>query len=115
MQRDWWAFADEGHHYFLGLCKTPQGVRLVVALRNGAGDPDEGRIIASAPSSVASREALRLRISARGAEYDFSYATGGGPWVSLLSNADGRVLASERTNQFTGTLMGVYAVRSAAP
>jgi xylan 1,4-beta-xylosidase len=105
------AFADERHHYFFGLCQTPGGTLLVVALRNGAGDPDEGRIIASASSPAASGEALRLRISAHGAAYDFSYVVAGGPWTSLLSNADGRVLASEPTNQFTGALIGVYAVR----
>jgi Beta xylosidase C-terminal Concanavalin A-like domain len=39
------AFADERHHYFLGLCQTPAGPMLVVALRNGPDDPNDGRII----------------------------------------------------------------------
>ena len=45
------AFADERHHYFLGLCQTPEGAELVVAVRNGAEDPEEGRIIAAVPYS----------------------------------------------------------------
>ena len=106
------AFADERHHYFLGLLQTPQGPMLVVAMRNGADDPDDGRIIAAAAYTGAAGGAIRLRISARGPEYDFSYAFAGEDWHTLLANADGRILASEPTNQFTGTLIGVYAARS---
>jgi xylan 1,4-beta-xylosidase len=90
-----------------------QGPMVVVTERNGAGDPDEGRIVAStAFSGGAAGGPLRLRVSARGALYDFSYALGGAAWRPLLTNADGTILASEPTNQFTGTLIGVYAVRS---
>lgn len=106
------AFSDERHHYFLGLSQTPSGTMLVVTLRNGADDPDEGRIIASIPRPGAPGEAIRLRITARGKEYDFSYAIAGSSFRMLLANADGRILASEPTNQFTGTLIGVYAARS---
>jgi alpha-N-arabinofuranosidase len=107
------AFADERHHYFLGLRQTADGPKLVVAVRNGAADPEDGRIIAAAPAATAT--SIRLRIAARGAEYDFSYAIADGGWQVLLGNADGRILASEPTNQFTGTLIGVYAARDTAP
>jgi xylan 1,4-beta-xylosidase len=105
------AFADERHHYFLGLLQTTQGPALVVAERNGAQDPDEGRVIAAHAYSGVRGGAIRLRISARGAAYDFSYAVAQEGWRNLLENADGRILASEPTNQFTGTLIGVYAAR----
>jgi xylan 1,4-beta-xylosidase len=112
------AFADERHHYFFGLLQTPEGPMLVVAMRNGADDPEDGRVIAAASYTGASYtgaagKAIRLRISARGAAYGFSYAITDEGWRALLANADGRILASEPTNQFTGTLIGVYAARSA--
>jgi xylan 1,4-beta-xylosidase len=103
------AFADERHHYFFGLARTVDGTELVVALRDGAGDPEDGRIIASAPVAGAPIESIRLRMSAHGAKYDFHYAIAGGAWRALFVNADGKMLASEPTNQFTGTLMGLYA------
>jgi alpha-N-arabinofuranosidase len=106
------AFADERHHYFLGLWQTVDGAKLVVAVRNGAADPEEGRIIAAVPYSTATARRVRLRISARGAAYDFSYAIADEDWRVLLADADGRLLASEPTNQFTGALMGVYAART---
>ena len=109
------AFADELHYYFVGLYRTAGGNQVVVAARNGADDPDEGRIIANIPYPGSGSGALRLRIEARGDTYDFSYAVGPGPWISLLANADGTILASELTNQFTGTMLGVYAVCKALP
>jgi alpha-N-arabinofuranosidase len=109
------AFADERHHYFLGLQQTPRGPMLVVSMRNGADDPEEGRIVAADPYTGAPGAAIRLRISARGAAYDFAYAFTGGDYRNLLENADGKILASEPTNQFTGTLIGVYAARRTLP
>lgn len=109
------AFADERHHYFLGLLKAADGPILAVAERNGADDPPDGRILASAPYTGAPGAAIRLRVAARGAQYDFSYALAGEDWRVLLAHADGRILASERTNLFTGTLLGVYAARDADP
>ncbi len=108
------AFADERHHYFLGLSQTADGVKLVVAVRNGAADPGEGRIIAAVPYSTAPARPVRLRINARGAAYDFSYAIADEDWRVLLADADGRLLASEPTNQFTGVLIGVYAANEQA-
>jgi xylan 1,4-beta-xylosidase len=108
------AFADERHHYFLGLCQTANGPMLEVTQRNGTDDPEEGRVIAAVATNVdiaAPMDVLRLRIGARGPAYDFSYAGADGVWHALLENADGTILASEPTNQFTGTLLGVYAVQ----
>jgi alpha-N-arabinofuranosidase len=109
------AFADERHHYFFGLLQTPEGPMLVVAVRNGADDPQDGRIAAAVPYTGAPGAAIRLRVAARGAEYDFSYALPGEDWRVLLARADGRILASEPTNLFTGALIGVYAARDAVP
>ena len=109
------AFADERHHFFLGLGQTAAGPQLLVAERNGAADPDDGRIIAAAPYPSMPGQALRLKIAVRGAAVDFWYALADGGWQLLLGNADGRFLASELSNQFTGVLLGVYATRAAAP
>jgi xylan 1,4-beta-xylosidase len=105
------AFADEQHHYFIGLCATPAGRAIVVTKRNGAHDPDEGVPMASSAMVGSPGTPIRLRIIARGAVYDFSYAIGAS-WQTLLAAADGSILASEPTNQFTGALLGVYAGRS---
>jgi xylan 1,4-beta-xylosidase len=109
------AFADERHHFFLGLGQTAAGSQLLVAERNGADDPDDGRIIAAAPYPSPPGQPLRLKIAVRGPAVDFWYAIADGDWQLLLGNADGRILASELSNQFTGVLLGVYAARTGLP
>jgi xylan 1,4-beta-xylosidase len=105
-------FADERHHYFLGLCQTAEGPMLLLARRNGETDPEQGRVIASTPYTGVAGASIRLRITARGAAYDFSYAIGPEAWRTLLTNADGRILASEATSLFTGAMVGIYAART---
>ncbi len=100
-------FADEQHHFFMGVVQSAGGPLLVITKRNGASDPDEGRIIASAPVKVGAP--LRLQISMKGPSLTFSFAFSGGRLQPLLTHADGRMLASEMSNQFTGVVIGPYA------
>lgn len=106
------AFADESHHYFIGIVRGASGTKIMVAVRNGSADPLEGRVLAST-AYTADGAAIRLRIEARGPDYGFAYAAAGGVWHWLVPHADGRVLASETSNQFTGTVIGLYAAKSA--
>lgn len=74
------AFADERHHYFPELCGTFTGVDPVVRRRDGAQDPEAGRVIAARAAPGKAGGALRLRISTRGDADEFAYAVAGGPW-----------------------------------
>ena len=108
------AVADERHHYFLGLCQTADRMELVVPSATRGGSREEphhrrGTLFSGAGT------ARPPAITARRAAYDFSYAIADGDWQLLLADADGRLLASEPTNQFTGVLIGVYAARAASP
>jgi xylan 1,4-beta-xylosidase len=104
-------FADEQHHYFFGLSQTETGPQIVVMMRSGKDDPENGNILAASPYPVSPDIPLHLRISTHGATLDFAYASGDGPEHGIVTHADGRMLASERSNQFTGVLMGLYAGR----
>lgn len=101
-------FADERHHYFFGLAGG-NGGQIIVARRNGADDPADGQIVAAA--AFTARDPVKLRISITGGTVSFAYAGIGGSWVTLLDQADASILASEPTNQFTGTIIGPYAAR----
>jgi xylan 1,4-beta-xylosidase len=109
------AFADEQHWYFVGLRRFGARSALVVARRDGANTPSDGEAIVSEPFDGRPGEPVRLRIEAHGPRYDFYWAARRGPWRALLAGADGRVLASEPTNLFTGTLIGVVAGRRPEP
>jgi alpha-N-arabinofuranosidase len=105
------AFADEQHHYFVGVVQTKNGAAVAVSMRNGPSDPASGTVIASTPLPKGNDNPVRLRVEAKGAAYDFSYAIGSGPWTKLVTGADARPLASELSNQFTGVVIGVAAER----
>jgi xylan 1,4-beta-xylosidase len=105
------AFADEQHYYFIGVMQTAKGPAVAVSMRNGATDPENGTVIASTPLAKSSGKPIRLRVDAKGAAFDFSYAIGDGAWTKLVADADGRPLASERSNQFTGVVIGMLAER----
>ena len=104
-------FADEQHYYFVGLTRTNAGLALAVTMRNGARDPAAGRTVTSTPFAGPRGAPVRLRIAAKGAAYDFSYAIGSASWKTLMTDADGKALASERSNQFTGAVIGIVAER----
>jgi xylan 1,4-beta-xylosidase len=106
-------FADERHHFFFGVRKTSTGPMIVVTRRNGESDPLDGTIIASTPYAAASGLPIKLRVRIHGATVDFSYANADGADRTLLGATDGRMLASDRSNQFTGAVVGVYAGRTA--
>ncbi len=98
--------ADENHHYFFGR----DGDRLIVAVRDGASDPETGRIIAQLSFKNRPSGTIRLRMTAKGGAYDFAYSVAGGEWQTLLANANGQVLATEHDGLlFTGTVIGLYA------
>jgi xylan 1,4-beta-xylosidase len=103
-------FADERHHYFFGIWQTAEGPMLMVRKRGGATDPTEGRIIASARiTAEKAGKPLRLRISSFGPLLNFSYAELSAFFRPMLISADGKILASEASNQFTGVVIGPYA------
>jgi xylan 1,4-beta-xylosidase len=103
-------FADERHHYFFGIWQMAEGPMLVVSKRDGSDDPEGGRIIASVPVKLdKGRNPVRLRIDSLGPTLNFTYAFSGDDLQPLLLNANGKILASELTNQFTGVVIGPYA------
>lgn len=105
------AFQNDEHFFFFGLEKNAgEKTQLVVSRRAGAGDPAQGKIIASTPFAVERGKAVELRIDARGSRYDFRYRTGEG-WTPLLLDADGTVLSTRTAGGFVGTVIGLYAYR----
>lgn len=111
------AFQNEDFWYLLAITRE-QGEPVVVLDRRDGRRKDEARTgtrLASAtlpPAAVG--QPLFLRIRARGAEYDFEYATTEGQWQSLERGQDGTLLSTSVAGGFTGAVFGVYAARQGA-
>lgn len=103
------ALQNDEYWYFLGV--GMEGGRHVVKLerRAGPGDPAGGTLVASAPLDTAPGAPVRLKITARGAEYDFHYAAGDGAWRTLRTGEDGKILSTKTAGGFVGVTFGPYA------
>jgi xylan 1,4-beta-xylosidase len=102
------AFQNESHYLLIAVAKDAGGQTVVQAERRaGAADPVDGGVMASAPLHGAGP--VRLRIEARGGRYDLDYAEAGGPWRTLVKDADGTQLSTETAGGFVGVTIGPYA------
>jgi len=100
---------------FYALTLTRRDGRMFVMLerRAGARDPVDGVVVASAP--VAAGRPLDLRITARGAKYDFAYALAPGRWTTLAAGQDGTLLSTKLAGGFVGATFGLYAYSPGKP
>ncbi|PAX06733.1 glycoside hydrolase 43 family protein [Sphingomonas lenta] len=101
------AYQDDAHYYFIGVVNDRGRRVLRVERRAGPSDPADGVVLAAAP--LRATGPVRLRITARGGEYDFHYAAGAGRWTSLLTGADGKLLSTATAGGFVGATFGMYA------
>jgi xylan 1,4-beta-xylosidase len=103
------AFQGSDAFYFLGVTLAAEAPVIVLERRSGPHEVAATIVIASAPLEASPDSTLYLRIRARGASYDFSYAYHPGDWVLLKGDADGTILSTRVAGGFVGTLLGMYA------
>jgi alpha-N-arabinofuranosidase len=100
------AFQGEHFYYLLGITLNGQGQKEVFLEKSEGGAKER---IARKVIEDQSAEDFYLKIDARGAEYDFQYATEEGAWNTLFENADGTILSTNKAGGFVGTVIGMYA------
>jgi xylan 1,4-beta-xylosidase len=104
------AFHDDRHFYLLTLAQA--NGRRVVQLEQRSGDAPAA-VVASQPVQGGGDFPVYLKIQARGARYDFYYATRRGAWQLLKADADGTLLSTKTAGGFVGTMLGMYAYSAA--
>ena len=109
------AFQNEDYWYLLALTRQDGAPAVVLDRRDGR-RKDEGSTgtrLASAPlPATIGGQPVYLRIRARGAEYDFEYATAEGQWTPLARGLDGTLLSTGVAGGFTGAVFGLHAARA---
>lgn len=99
------AFQNDDYWWLVAVGLQDGGRVVQLRRRAGPEDPAEGVLVASEPAPPGP---VRLRIEAKGARYDFSYADVSG-WRPLARDADGTILSTRTAGGFVGALFGLYA------
>lgn len=102
------ALQNDDHWYFLAIGSDHGKPVVRVRERSGGGDP-AGAIVRQDALPVPAGTPLQLRISARGAKYDFAWSLDGKSWHELVQGADGTVLSIPKAGGFAGAVFGLYA------
>ncbi len=55
---------------------------------------------------------VRMKVESEGTGYNFYFALGGNSWKMLSEKVDARFLSTANAGGFTGTTIGMYAVKS---
>jgi alpha-N-arabinofuranosidase len=98
------AFHNSDHFDFLGVVQAGRKRELHLEQRAG------GRTVVLATAPLQPEDStIYLRVEARGASYDFSFATRPDAWLLLKGDADGTILSTKVAGGFVGTMLGMYA------
>lgn len=111
------AFQNDDYYYLLAVAAGAEGPVVQLEKAAGAGQGSNPEVIASAPLEAVADQPIRLRIDARGEEYDFYYGSGEDDWTLLLEGADGKILSTRESGgfggAFVGTMFGLYGYSDA--
>lgn len=99
-------YKDESHHYFMGLQKKGESFELFLE-KTGR----KGNEILAAKALNKNIVPLKLKITSNGKDFAFSYSENGKKWVTLAENIDAYHLSTANSYGFTGTTIGMYAVK----
>lgn len=103
------ALQSERFNYVFGI--TKKGGDYYILLERTAGKfrsrEVESKILSSAKIDLS--KPVRLQVSAKGDDYQFSYSTNGTDFVNLGGTVSGDILSTDVAGGFTGCLLGLYA------
>jgi alpha-N-arabinofuranosidase len=103
------ALQSERFNYVFGI--TKKGTDYYILLERTSGKfrsrEVESKIVASTKIDLS--KPVRLQVSAKGDDYQFSYSTNGTDFVNLGGTVSGDILSTDVAGGFTGCLLGLYA------
>ena len=109
-------FKNETNNLFLYARQKDGKKQVGLAQAEGKfvdGKPDfKTNELQTAPLSVKDGRAIRLKIVSAGKTFDFYYAVEDGDWQLLKKDVDASTLSTAVAGGFTGTTIGMYAVRN---
>ncbi|MES2825169.1 MAG: glycoside hydrolase family 43 protein [Pseudomonadota bacterium] len=106
------AVQTDEYFYAFGLSRNAAGEMVLrVRKRVGKNMPVRGETIHENIIKLKNFKPVYLRINIDKAEMDFSYSVDGKKFITVVDNADAKVLTSAVAGGFTGAVVGMYAER----
>jgi xylan 1,4-beta-xylosidase len=101
-------FQNETHFYF--LCQSVQNNTAIVELYRSVANVKEGRTeLLGSQLLPGLKNALQLKIEAKGNKYAFYYAMQKGRWTLFKDDVDAKFLSTKTAGGFVGCMYGLYA------
>lgn len=103
------ALQSERFHYVFGITKKGADVYIVLERTSGKfrSRETESKTIASSVIDVS--KPVRLQVTAKGDDYEFSYSLNGTDFFPVGGVVSGDILSTDVAGGFTGCLLGLYA------
>jgi xylan 1,4-beta-xylosidase len=107
------AVQTDEYFYAFGLSRNAAGETVLrVRKRAGKNTPIHGETIHEDIITLKNSQPIYLRINVAKAEIDFAYSLDGKKFITMIDNADAKVLTSAMAGGFTGAVVGLYAERA---
>ncbi len=103
------AMQSESSNYVFGITKKGTDYYLLLQRnsRKFRSRETDSKIVAAAKIDISNP--VRLQVSAKGDDYQFSYSTNGTNFENLGGTVSGDILSTDMAGGFTGCLLGLYA------
>ena len=103
------ALQSERFNYVFGITKKGSDYYILLERTQGKfrSRETESKILASTKIDLSNP--VRLQVSAKGDDYQFSYSSNGNDFVNLGGTVSGDILSTDVAGGFTGCLIGLYA------
>lgn len=103
------ALQSERFNYVFGITKKGADYYLLLERTQGKFRSREVTSAIIASTKIDISKPIRLQVSAKGDDYQFSYSTNGTDFVNLGGTVSGDILSTDVAGGFTGCLLGLYA------
>jgi len=103
------ALQSERFNYVFGITKKGADYYLLLERTQGKFRSREVTSTILANTKIDLSKPVRLQVSAKGDDYQFSYSTNGTDLVNLGGTVSGDILSTDVAGGFTGCLIGLYA------
>ncbi len=103
------ALQSERFNYVFGITKKGGDYYLLLERTQGKFRSREVTSTILASTKIDISKPVRLQVSAKGDDYQFSYSTNGTDFLNLGGTVSGDILSTDVAGGFTGCLLGLYA------